>query len=197
MPILQLAHLACGVVLTALLYRTALGQEMTLFGGGTRQSGAGDRSYGWALDYRHGLGRNAALTFSWLNEGHFEGHHRDGQAAQLWWRSTFLDERLALAAGAGPYRYYDTRETVPGTPTTNQHGWAGDIRPSQPTYMSTAPSTACIIVAREQPLRDHAAEKWPFLLCRRHHRAEPEMIRGCAHFTGFEREPAATASKRA
>jgi hypothetical protein len=125
MSILQLAHLSCGAVLTVLLFRTALGQEITLFGGGTRQSGANDPSYGWALDYRHGLGRHAALTFSWLNEGHFKGHHRDGQAAQLWLRSTFLDERLALAAGAGPYRYYDTRVTVPGTPTTNQHGWAG------------------------------------------------------------------------
>jgi hypothetical protein len=100
-------------------------QELSLFGGASEATSSGDHSYAWALDYRHGLGEHAAITFSYLNEGHVPNHHRDGQGVQLWARTTVLGRRLALAAGAGPYWYYDTtRPAGSGAPYSDQHGWA-------------------------------------------------------------------------
>jgi hypothetical protein len=138
MAISQLGLLSRVALLMAIIFPgAALAQEFSVFGGATRQSGPGDRSYGWALDYRHGLGEHAAWTLSWLNEGHFEGHHRDGHAAQLWLRTTLLDERLALAAGAGPYRYYDTRRPTSSAPTSNEHSWAALYSVSATYYTDT------------------------------------------------------------
>lgn len=110
------ALLACAASLQA--------QELSLFAGAMKESGANERSYAWALDYRHGLGEHAAVTFSWLNEGHVPNHHRDGQAVQIWGRTNLWGRRLSLAVGAGPYRYYDTTRPAPGSPFSNAHGWA-------------------------------------------------------------------------
>jgi len=110
-------------------------QELSLFAGAMKQSGTNERSYAWALDYRHGLGEHAAVTFSWLNEGHVPNHHRDGQAVQLWGRTNLWDRRLSLAVGAGPYRYYDTRRSVPGGDAfSNAHGWAAVYSASATYY---------------------------------------------------------------
>jgi hypothetical protein len=98
-------------------------QELSLFAGGIQESGPREHSYAWALDYRHGLGEHAAITFSWLNEGHVTDHHRDGQAVQLWGRANLLGRRLSLAAGLGPYRYYDTTRLLPGATFSDAHGW--------------------------------------------------------------------------
>jgi hypothetical protein len=97
-------------------------QELSVFGGGMEAGGWKETSYAWALDYRHGLGEHAAISFSWLNEGHVTNHHRDGQTVQLWVRTTMLDRRLSLAAGAGPYVYYDTTRSG-GANFSDQHGW--------------------------------------------------------------------------
>src|SRR5438067_1668583 len=102
----------------------SIAQELSLFGGAVEASGSGDHSYAWAFDYRHGLGEHAAVTFSWLNEGHFTHHHRDGHTVQLWARTSILGRRITLAAGAGPYLYYDTTLSV-GTDFADEHGWGG------------------------------------------------------------------------
>lgn len=103
---------------------TAHGQELTLFGGGLKQSGSNESSPVWAFEYFHPLHENVAASFSWLNEGHVPGHHRDGQAFQLWGRTNVLDRRLSLAAGFGPYRYFDTTVSSAGGGYANVHGWA-------------------------------------------------------------------------
>ncbi|HEY9447417.1 MAG TPA: hypothetical protein VIQ62_10125 [Burkholderiales bacterium] len=108
-------------------------QELSLLAGAMRESETSEHSYAWALDYRHGLGEHAAVTFSWLNEGHIPNHHRDGQAVQLWGRTSLWDRRLSLAVGAGPYRYYDTTRPAPGDPFSNAHGWAA-IYSASATY---------------------------------------------------------------
>jgi len=51
-------------------------------------------TYSWQATYREGLGRHAAWSFSWLNEGHIPNHHRDGQLAQLWGRLPLSENRL-------------------------------------------------------------------------------------------------------
>jgi hypothetical protein len=116
-----------GITLLALLLigsAASFAQELSLFGGAIEASGLKEQSYSWAFDYRHGLGEHAAVSFSWLNEGHVTNHHRDGQTVQLWARTSVLGRRLTLAAGAGPYLYYDTTRPV-GTQYADQHGWGG------------------------------------------------------------------------
>lgn len=101
----------------------ARGQELTLLGGGLKASGTNDGSSAWAIEYQQGIGENVAASFSWLNEGHVPGHHRDGQALQLWGRTNVLDRRLSFAAGIGPYRYFDTTVSSAGGGYANIQGW--------------------------------------------------------------------------
>jgi hypothetical protein len=80
-------------------------------------------SYSWQLEYLQGLAEHAAYSVSYLNEGHIPIHHRDGQAIQLWTRTNLLDRRLSLAAGVGPYYYFDTAADRTGATFSNDHGW--------------------------------------------------------------------------
>ena len=111
----------------------AFAQELSLLAGAMKAREFQEGSYAWAFDYRHGLGEHAALTFSWLNEGHVPNHHRDGQTIQLWARTSVLDRRLTLAAGAGPYLYYDTTRPI-GTHFSNEHGWGAVFSVSATYY---------------------------------------------------------------
>jgi hypothetical protein len=95
-------------------------QEFALFGGAL--TGAGSHTYSWAFDYQEGLGKYAALGFTWLNEGHLPDHHRDGQSVQLWGRLPLENRRFVLSAGVGPYRYSDTVSDGPNG-FMNNHGW--------------------------------------------------------------------------
>lgn len=108
-------------------------QELNLLVGGMRETSSEDTSFAWSLDYRQGLGEHLALTISWQNEGHIEDHHRDGHSIQLWARTGVLDRRLSLAAGAGPYRYYDTTQGSSDGQFVNRHGW-GSIFSLAATY---------------------------------------------------------------
>ncbi len=103
---------------------TAHAQELTLFAGDLKESVTRESSSAWAFEYQQGMGENIAASFSWLNEGHVPGHHRDGQAVQIWGRANVLDRRLSLAAGIGPYRYFDTTVSSSASGNhTNIHGW--------------------------------------------------------------------------
>ncbi len=110
-------------------------QELTVFAGGLQASETKERSHAWALEYQHALGENIAASFAWLNEGHLPGHHRDGQSVQIWGRANLLDRRLSLAAGLGPYRYFDTTASVAGGDHANIHGW-GMVGSLAATYYS-------------------------------------------------------------
>ncbi len=98
-------------------------QEITLFGGATRDGKIHDNSYAWAIDYLQGINAHSAFSVAWVNEGHFPYHHRDGNAFQYWRRVTVLRGRLTLAAGAGPYRYFDTTGAAHGKSWSDTHGW--------------------------------------------------------------------------
>jgi hypothetical protein len=91
-------------------------------------------SYSWKLEYQEGLGEHAQATVGWLNEGHVEGHHRDGYVLQLWARTPFLSRRLSLALGGGPYRYFDTA-TNPTGGYLNNHGWGAIVSVSGSYYL--------------------------------------------------------------
>src|SRR5258708_39182054 len=46
---------------------TAMAQEFSLFGGGSRAGST--NTYTWACNYQEGLGHYFTATFTWLNEG--------------------------------------------------------------------------------------------------------------------------------
>ena len=108
----MLSNLACNfsVMLLCLFFAATpvCAEEFSAFGGLIENAQSGYGSYQWQLDYRAGLGEHFAYSISYLNEGHLPDHHRDGYGAQVWARANALDRRLSLAAGVGPYFYFDT-----------------------------------------------------------------------------------------
>jgi len=102
---------------------SAPAQELSLLAGTTAALGSDDESYSWTLEYLQGLREHAAVSLSWLNEGHLPGHHRDGHSVQVWARTAALDPRLWFSAGIGPYRYFDTVLAEHGAGYDDAHGW--------------------------------------------------------------------------
>lgn len=97
-----------------------------------------EHSYAWTLSYSHELTETLSVSFSWLNEGHIPAHHRDGHAVQLWARTAAFVPGLALAAGIGPYRYFDTTVAEDGGAYSDSHGW-GIITSLAATWHATGP----------------------------------------------------------
>jgi hypothetical protein len=99
-------------------------QELTASAGLLRSDEARSRTHGWLLSYTHELNARFAASLSYQNEGHVPSHHRDGYAAQLWARTSLLSPRLSLAAGVGPYRYFDTVSSSDDPlGYSDRHGW--------------------------------------------------------------------------
>jgi len=96
-------------------------EELAFLGGVSHSPQAGTGSFNWQIAYRHPLEEHVSLGLTYLNEGHFTGHHRDGYAPQLWAHIPLVDNELDLSAGAGPYVFFDT---VPAGQTDyhNDHG---------------------------------------------------------------------------
>lgn len=120
-----LLALSLSISLPLLFACAAQAQELTLFAGGLQQSDTNKKTPVWAFEYVQGVHENIAASFSWLNEGHLPGHHRDGQTVQLWARTNLRDRSLSLAAGIGPFRYFDTTVSSAGGGYANIHGWGG------------------------------------------------------------------------
>ncbi|WP_425127983.1 hypothetical protein [Burkholderia gladioli] len=121
-PRLPRATLIASLLGAAALHTApAQAQEFALFAGPLY--GAGTHTTAWALDYRESLGKYAAASFTWYNEGHLPGHHRDGQSVQFWGQLPLAQRRFVLSAGVGPYRYFDTEAAAEGRGYSNTHGW--------------------------------------------------------------------------
>ena len=84
------------------------GQELTFLSGNMKAGTAGS-SYTWEIDYRQNFYENLAASFSYINEGHVPGHHRDGDALELWGSLPFDHGRVTVSLGGGAYYYYDTQ----------------------------------------------------------------------------------------
>jgi len=98
-------------------------QELTVLGGVANSANFAKASNAWQVDYRQDLFKNFAASIAYINEGHLTGHHRDGNAWELWGNVPFWDDRIALSLGAGAYYFYDT-QPLPGGDTANVHGTA-------------------------------------------------------------------------
>jgi len=92
-------------------------------GGALSAPGSDQRTYTWALDYRHQLSEHIDLSAAWINEGHLPNHHRDGASAQIWARTTLLDPSFSVSAGVGPYGYFDTTTLSADAREIDAHGW--------------------------------------------------------------------------
>lgn len=79
-------------------------QEVICFLGTTiLNSDLSETSDGYELMYRRRISPHLAWSASYVNEGSPERLQRDGLSLQLWLRGRFLDQRLALGVGLGPY----------------------------------------------------------------------------------------------
>ena len=96
-------------------------QELILSGGETESTSTHDKAVRWGLAYQQGLSEHWAAGLTYINEGHISGHHRDGWEPQIWLRTNVIDRRLSLAAGIGPYFWFDTESTR--SYSFNAHGW--------------------------------------------------------------------------
>lgn len=113
--------------------------ELVALGGISKgDSAEGDGSSPvWQLDYRLPFTQRFSASFSYLNEGHIPGHHRDGSALQLWISQPVYKQQLILSAGMGPYWYYDT--IAAGSSTyKNKHGF-GSVFSLAATVQITSP----------------------------------------------------------
>jgi hypothetical protein len=95
-----------------------------VFGGLGRlhEVGAREATYSWHIGYLQPLTESWAASFTWLNEGHLDGHHRDGSSVQVWGRHRMERNQLVLGAGLGPYRTFDTVPADSGQDYRNRHG---------------------------------------------------------------------------
>lgn len=130
---------ACRIALFLLFFWNAgpaFSQEIHFSGGIINRNEDGSNSWTWLLSYFEGISEHFAWSFSWLNEGHLPDHHRDGPSVQLWARKFFLNRRLSIAAGAGPYYAFDTdREGMVGDNFQNNHKLGGLFSLSATWYM--------------------------------------------------------------
>jgi hypothetical protein len=92
-------------------------------------------SYSWQIDYRQNFHPNFAGSFAYINEGHVPGHHRDGDALQIWGCLPFDNGRVSLSLGAGAYYFYDTQVSPLGG-SADVHGTAPIYSAALTTYFS-------------------------------------------------------------
>lgn len=84
--------------------------ELTLMGGQTIVNiPGGGKSPAVQLEYRRGIWRYLEVTAGALYEGKNDLTDRYGLTAQIWLAKRFLDDRMSLGAGFGPYFSLDDR----------------------------------------------------------------------------------------
>lgn len=72
------------VLLAGLCAPLAQADSVSVLAGAMNSGKEDQSSYAWTLSYMHDLNEDLAVSFSWLNEGHVDDHHRDGHTFQLW-----------------------------------------------------------------------------------------------------------------
>ncbi|HOP41517.1 MAG TPA: hypothetical protein PLI53_10795 [Geobacteraceae bacterium] len=117
MPVIRI------LMILLLLAAPARAEEFNALGGLLWDTRNHESTYTWQLEYRQHFHENFAFGITYLNEGAFPTHSRDGHAAQLWACLPLLEKRLVLGMGAGPYFYYDTIPYLASGYSLNDHGW--------------------------------------------------------------------------
>ncbi|MEK7875631.1 MAG: hypothetical protein AAB325_05545 [Pseudomonadota bacterium] len=109
-------------LVVSVAYRPVAAQMLGLYAGGTKiRDATHDRSHAWGLDYMEQVAPHFGFSLLYLNEGHPSDHRRDGFGMQAWARTSSLGGRLTLAAGVGPYYYFNTSRRGQAD-YANEHG---------------------------------------------------------------------------
>lgn len=111
------------IVCATLAGSAARAQELSLLAGAT-DTDAGNGSYGWEFRFRRSHSPWFSTSLGWLNEGHLEGHHRDGLAPQVWFGRGWGD-RWETQLGIGPYFFFDTTSSEVSDEYHDTHGMGG------------------------------------------------------------------------
>ncbi|MES2148696.1 MAG: hypothetical protein V4508_02780 [Pseudomonadota bacterium] len=99
-------------------------QDVALLAGQMKLVDQPGQSFGASLDATYHWGALGAISAAYLNEGHPDGHHRDGLASQLWLHTPIPQQGVSLGLGYGPYYYFDTSYgSGNGLDYRNDHGW--------------------------------------------------------------------------
>jgi hypothetical protein len=99
-------------------------EDLSVLAGVTDTSDHTSGTYAWGLEYRQQLLSHFDASFGYLNEGHLPNDHRDGAMVQLWADTGPWLQRWSLSLGAGPYAYFDTRNSFNFQGYRNEHGLA-------------------------------------------------------------------------
>lgn len=108
------------VAASAVMTVCANAQQLNVLGGVIKNISDDELSMICQVEYWADHPKLFSTSISYLNEGHFNAHHRDGMACQIWLR---LDApKLVLAAGSGPYAFCDTTDGGDNIRFRNKHG---------------------------------------------------------------------------
>jgi hypothetical protein len=113
----------CACAIAMALISPGFASELHWYLGGLHATPHSEPTYSWALEYRRPISEHLSGSFTWLNEGHVPGHHRDGQAIQLWWHTAPVNRGPIFQVGLGPYRYFDTTVASNADGYADIHGW--------------------------------------------------------------------------
>lgn len=114
---LALAGISC-------LPLTAHAQMLSYSKGEAYSSVNGEVNPAYKIEYRQMLYQGFSVTFDYVNEGHYTGHHPDGYSLEFWYQHRLSEKyRLHFGAGIGPYYYFDTI-TPAGGQSIDAHGLA-------------------------------------------------------------------------
>lgn len=118
-----------------LLTHLVWAQEFYVHSGAVHRNESHSNSMGYGVSYFQKTSDHTLVSLSYINEGHLEGHHRDGLAPQIWWRQ-MVGRHFSLSAGIGPFVYFDTIGAHEAS--SDNHG-VGGILSAAVTWHSFSP----------------------------------------------------------
>ena len=127
--------IAIAALALAAIARKADAQELSGSAGVASAHGLPKASYSWELDYHQGIEGPIEGSLSWINEGHFLGHHRDGVAGEAWVDFGPVLGKVSLSLGAGSYYFFDT-QPVAGGDSVDIHAFSAIVSASLKYYFS-------------------------------------------------------------
>jgi hypothetical protein len=132
-PQVGLGRRVCALLLVAAgaVCRPAGAQLLSIAKGATQATQSGASSgYSYRVGYLQKLKGDLSAEFDYVNEGHFDAHHRDGYALQASVKVLSLDRyRTWVNVGVGPYYYFDTQR--------DGHGGSLDVHGLAPSVSAT------------------------------------------------------------
>jgi hypothetical protein len=100
--------LVLGLLVSMIVVPAAGSSQQISVLGGPIFNDKGDISGSMMAEYSQHIQDLFSFSVGYLNEGHFDGHHRDGFIGQAWIGRSDLSGKFTFRLGVGPYLYFDT-----------------------------------------------------------------------------------------